>query len=144
MGALAEEDWANLKAYLHRAPDARAWRLELAKLVDDLELLLDLDHALPLEVIDTNGELARLVNEGRGLRLETSFGTWTSGSYRHTQPDTGRRAQTRSVYLDDETWAQVLLLGRPSDVIRAALQLYLEQQGTAPAPPEPSPLRRGG
>lgn len=133
-----QQDWENLKSHIERSVEPRL-RLEIAKMLDDFDLLLDSGVTLPLQV-ETEHGWARLGRTEAGTlemvvhHVGHHVTRFLGGVYRHTTP-TGRRAQTRSVYLDDETWTQVCALGRPADVIRDALRAYLDRSAPS-APPE--------
>lgn len=124
--------WEGLKAYaVGRCP--LGIRAELVRLVGDLDLLLDSGAELPLSVEgDTySGQLVQVATGGR-LRLTAHVNhviyRYEEPGYRHTSPTTGRKAQTRSVYLDDEVWALVCAEGNPSEVMRKAIEAWVRRR----------------
>jgi hypothetical protein len=125
----ASTSWEGLKSYaLSRCPTGI--RAELVRLVADLDMLMDSGTEFPLSVeSDTyNGTLG---HTGGRLRLTAHVNhviyRYEEPRYRHTNAS-GRKSQTRSVYLDDAVWDLVCAEGDPSEVMRRAIEAWVHRR----------------
>jgi hypothetical protein len=114
----------------------------MRQILDELQRCVHAGHMLPIEV-DCDGCRADLyvlrTRQGRmtlALEVVGAGGerkVFEGAAYRHTSAS-GKRAQTRSVYMEDELWLALTELGPPARVAVEAIRAYLLARRPDPQP----------